>query len=232
MSLVDSRPNLLAMVDVVLLTLKDQRLHVALFQRDREPFAGRWTLPGGFVHEDEDDSVADTVMRVLRQKTGIVHPWLEQLCVFSGPNRDPRGWSLSVAHFALVPLVELQASQDPCGSGAMRLVDVAEVKSLPFDHDRIVAEAAERVRSKSSYSSIAAHLLPDEFTISQLHGVYQAVVGQEINMANFRRKISEMPLLEEVKGKVHHEGRMKPAQLFRLRPEYRRQLLVRQRGLA
>ena len=213
--------------DVVLLTVHESELHVALFLRDRDPELGRWALPGGYVHPDEDNSVADAAARVLLQKTNIRIPYLEQLHTFSGPLRDRRGWSISVAHYALVA-DQVLADAAP---EAMRLVSASAIPALPFDHNAIVDTALARVRSKSSYSSLPALLMPEEFTLPQLHGVYQAVLGEDLNMASFRRKMLELDILEAIKGGVHQVGKMRPAQLYRLRQQFRKSLVMRDRSL-
>ena len=98
-------PNPIVTTDVVVLTLKDGMLQLLLAQRaaDAAVAPGVWALPGGFVHMDEDRSLKDTVQRVFRTKTGGEVAYLEQLCTFGSAERDPRGWSLSVAYLALVP---------------------------------------------------------------------------------------------------------------------------------
>src|SRR5207248_2033777 len=100
-------------VDVVLLTIKENGLNVALLKRDREPYKGVLALPGGFVHVQDDADVRDAALRVLLEKTGIAAPYLEQLATFSGPVRDPRGWSMSVAHYALVSHDVIAAAGHP-----------------------------------------------------------------------------------------------------------------------
>src|SRR5262245_11049771 len=80
----------------------DGGLYVLLIQRGREPFAGQWALPGGFCVPGE--SVEQSAIRELEEETGLKGLYLEQLRTFSTPGRDPRGWIISVAHMALVPL--------------------------------------------------------------------------------------------------------------------------------
>ena len=77
-------------VDVVLLTLDGDTLKVALHRRKQAPFQGCLALPGGYVHVQEDEDMADAAHRILREKTGFEPTYLEQLEVFSGPQRDPR----------------------------------------------------------------------------------------------------------------------------------------------
>ncbi len=95
------RPTLT--VDIVPLTVDEERLCVLLARRDKPPFAGRLALLGGFVHVDEDQDLDGTARRVLADKAGISDLFIEQLMTFSGRERDPRGWSASVAYFSLTP---------------------------------------------------------------------------------------------------------------------------------
>jgi 8-oxo-dGTP diphosphatase len=156
-------------VDAVLLTLLDSELHVALHKRETEPCKGHWALPGGYVHEDEDSSAKDAAARVLLEKTTINSPYLEEFGTFSGPLRDPRGWSLTVVYFALVA--------EPMASNLVQLFPVNKLPALCFDHQQIVDSVVERVRNKAGYSSLPVHLVAKEFTISELHAAYESVLG-------------------------------------------------------
>lgn len=213
-------------VDVVLLCLQDARLHVALLRRPNAPYEGQLALPGGYVHAQEDLDTADAAARMLKDKTGVVSPYLEQLQTFSGPARDPRGWSLSVAYYALVPLASLSFSE------GLELVDVEELRSLPFDHRDIVLCAVSRVRNKSAYSSLPAHLCGDTFTLPELQSVYEAVMGHALNKVSFRRKMDELDVVEPVTGQMSSGGAHRPAQVYRLRSMYRKRLSLSGRSLA
>jgi 8-oxo-dGTP diphosphatase len=220
------RAEIICTVDVVLLTLDGDTLKLALLRRERDPFRGVLTLPGGFVHPEEDDDAEAAATRVLRDKAGIVSPYLEQLGAFSGRARDPRGWSLSVAYFALVP-IEVVTRAPP----STLTLAAAQVRQLPFDHRSIVAAALARIRSKSSYSSLPVYLCGETFTLPHLQSVYEAVVGQPLNKVTFRRKIEELGVLEPVAG-AWEEGRAnRPAQLYRLKDQYRRTLMTSPRSL-
>lgn len=203
----------IATVDIVLLTLAEGRLQVALYPRAAPPHAGVPALPGGYVHVDEDADVTATAHRVLRQKTALDGLYMEQLATFSGPSRDPRGWSLSVAHVALLPADRLLS-----GSDDLRLTQVDPLPpGLPFDHADILAAALERVRRKSVYSTLPSWLLGAEFTIAELHEVYRLVLGLErLDMAGFRKKILDLGVIEPVAGR-QRTGTHRPAQLYRRR---------------
>lgn len=211
-------------VDVVLLTLQHGALQVALLRRERAPFAGALALPGGYIHTAEDADAQASAARVLREKAGLQSPYLEQLATFSGPVRDPRGWSLAVAYCALVPPELLAAAP-------LTLVPVAELPALPFDHRTMVDAAVARVRSKSQYSSMPVHLCAEPFTLPQLQAVYEAVLGEPLNKVSFRRKVEELAMLEAVPGALHSGGAHRPAQLYRVRPAFRQRLSLSARGL-
>ncbi|WP_300451804.1 NUDIX domain-containing protein [Accumulibacter sp.] len=215
-------------VDVVLLTLQDEALHVALLQRDHPPFAGVLALPGGYVHADEDVDTGDAAMRMLREKTGIESPYLEQLATFSGRARDPRGWSISVAYYALVPWQVIATARHP----ELSLLAVDQVRALPFDHQQIIATAVRRVRDKSSYSSLPVYLCADRFTLPQLQSVYEAILGTPINKVSFRRKIDELDILEPVAGALETGKAHRPAQLYRVKKRFYRQLSLSDRALS
>jgi len=187
---------------------------------------GVLALPGGYVHAQEDQDAQDAAVRVLGDKVGIVSPYLEQLATFSGPGRDPRGWSLSVAYYALVPTAVVAKAPD-----AVRLVPVDRLPALPFDHRSIIEAAVSRVRAKSQYSSLPVYLCGERFTLPQLQAVYEAILGETINKVSFRRKIDALGMLEPIEGAMESGGAHRPARLYRLKREFRHSLSVLERGI-
>lgn len=201
-------------VDIVLMTVHEGELSVALIEREAEPFMGRLALIGGYLHVDEDPDAEAAARRILMAKAGLQGFFFEQLMTFSGRNRDPRGWSVSIAYFALVPHAALTAGTQP----ALTLRPISSPGDLPFDHDRIVDAARQRLRGKGAYSTMAAHLLPDIFTMSELQATYEVVLGERLDQSAFRRKMNDLGLLEEVAGEKRQtrEAR-RPTTLYRLK---------------
>lgn len=200
-------------VDVVPLTLRDGRLCVLRAVRDREPYAGRAALIGGYVHLDRDAHLGETARRVLAAKAGLHDLYVEQLSTFSGAARDPRGWSASVAYFSLSPIDALQSALARDG---LELLPVEEASGMPFDHDLILSAALERLRGKGAYSDLPARFLPAEFTLTELHEVYQTALGEQLNVDAFRRKVMEREFLEETGEKRRMPGANRPSALYRL----------------
>ena len=219
--------DIIATVDVILLTLKAGILNVALLKRDREPYFDVLALPGGYIHPEEDADTEAAAERVLRKKTGIVSPYLEQLATFSGQGRDPRGWSLSICYYALVSSELIEAAGHP----DVKLHPVDALRGLPFDHAGIIAAAVARVKNKSSYSSLPVYLCGEIFTLPQLQAVYETLLNEPINKVSFRRKIEEFDILEPIQGALATGAAHRPAQFYRLKKQYQKRLSLSDRGL-
>ena len=205
-------PQPIATVDVALFTVRDERLCVLLGRRRQAPHAGAWALPGGYVHTDEDTDTGATARRVLRQKTAAKVSYLEQLYTFSGQQRDPRGWSISVVYYALLPAAELgiEPDEDIC------LTPVSALPGLPFDHAGIIDTALDRLRNKAAYSSLPTYLLPPHFTLAELKRVYEQVMATDLDRTSFRRNMLAQQVIEAVEG-VTRGGAHRPAQVYRRR---------------
>ncbi len=207
----------LTSVDLVIFTIKDQALHVLLVQRGEHPFKGMWALPGGFIDIHNDDDLEATALRKLYQKTGVKTPYLEQLQGFGNRARDPRGWSATFSYFALIPSENIQLVHGANADAARWFVieDGGIALDLAFDHAQILRVAVQRLRSKVEYSSLPVHLLPEEFTLSELQRVHEIVLGRSIDKSAFRKRIREGDFLEEVPNGWRH-GSNRPARLYRL----------------
>ena len=196
-------------VDCVVFGLDEANLKVLLIERDLDPFAGTWALPGGFVNMGE--TVEKAAARELEEETGIKKLFLEQLYTFSAVDRDPRGRTVSVAFFALVNICEhkVQAATDARNAAWFSAVTPPR---LAFDHKEILKTAIARLKGKVRYRPIGLELLPPLFTLSRLQSLYEAVLEVELDKRNFRRKILSMDLLEETgrkeEGTAHRAARL------------------------
>ncbi len=196
--------------DVVIFTVDEDRLSVVLVRRDRDPFRGHWSLPGGLVGLDE--SLDTAARRWLAERTGIRGVYLEQLFTFGRPDRDPRRRVVTVAYFALVPTDRVRS--EALGDGALH--DVRDLPEMAFDHGGIVAMAHRRLVAKLDYSTIALQLMPERFTLSQLQGVYEVILGESLDKRNFRKRLMTMDCVE-VTGETLRTGPHRPARLYRTR---------------
>jgi 8-oxo-dGTP diphosphatase len=205
-------------VDAVVFGFDEGDLKVLLIQRELDPFAGKWALPGGFVRVGE--SLEGAVRRELEEETGVSKVYLEQLYTFGEPDRDPREHVVSVAFYGLVKLSDhrVRAATDARNVGWFL---VSETPSLAFDHGRILETALERLKAKVRYQPVGFELLPPKFTLSQLQHLYEAVLETALDKRNFRKKILAMDVLEEL-DEVEQDVAHRAARLFRFdRGRYR-----------
>ncbi len=202
--------------DPVVFTLLGDRLSVLLARRLELPQRGLFALPGGFVGAEE--SPEQTAERKLREKTGVGSVHLEQLRTYADPARDPRGWLPSIAYMALVRPESLPADRPADREASWHPVD--ELPELALDHARIVDDGLwrlkARVADKAWFVRVAGGLLHDEFTLGEAQRLYEALRGEEVDAANFRRDIRATGLVEETGGRFS-EGPGRPSRLYRRR---------------
>lgn len=177
-------------VDILVMTVYRQKLHLLLVKRSGHPFLGKWALPGGFLKMDE--SAEESAARILMAKAGVSGVHLEQLYTFSSVDRDPRTRILSIAFLATVPYGKLRfAAGDsvetaslftvggvtgegidtgagnafsPVGSAlVLTAPDGDEItgSDLAFDHEMIIRTAVLRMRGKIGYTDLAFGFLED-----------------------------------------------------------------------
>lgn len=204
------RPSVAVDVAVLSLDPSENRLGVVLHRRDPEDGWGHWSLPGTFVHEGE--RLREAALRALEVKAGIagLHP--RQLHVFDDPQRDPRGWVISVAHVDVVPYSRLQEALANRDDVRLAAVTAPRAK-LPYDHRQIIDAAVDEVRARYAAEPDPFGLLEtSEFTLLELRQVHEAVRGVRLQKDTFRRHMEEH--LDSADGKLS-QGVGRPATLYR-----------------
>lgn len=173
-------------VDLVVFGYQHNALSVLLLNRNEAPFKDQWTLPGAFLQMEE--RFRDTCSRILKTKLGMDDLYLEQLYSFDDLQRDPRGRVIAVAHYALV-----NPSRFAISAGSMandvQWFNVQKIPALGFDHTNIFNMALQRLQSKIQYHPVGFELLDEQFTMTELHELYECILGIAIDRRNFRRKM-------------------------------------------
>jgi 8-oxo-dGTP diphosphatase len=204
-------------VDLVILTVRENLLHVLAIERANEPYRSRTALPGGFLRAGED--LHEAAERELAEETGLdggaLH--LEQLATYGTPDRDPRGRVVSVAYLALAPDLPIPTA----GSDARtaRWVPVDQVRGdLAFDHSKILDDAVELARTRLELTTLATAFCGPVFTMGDLRKVYEVVWGAPLDPRNFSRKVISTDgfILPTGAKRAPETGR--PAMLYRRGP--------------
>jgi 8-oxo-dGTP diphosphatase len=121
----------------------DDSDRLLLIRRKYPPYAGAYALPGGFI--DVGETVEDGCRRELMEEAGIAAGELKLVGVYSEPNRDPRGHTVSVVYVGVIGPVEPTAGDD--AASAEWVADWRNAE-FAFDHKQIALDA-ERARPKT-----------------------------------------------------------------------------------
>ena len=178
--------------DCVIFGYDGKELKVLLIERGIEPFKGCWAFPGGFLNMDEDALAG--ARRELKEETGLENAFIEQFHTFSEPGRDPRGRVITIAHYALVKIQEVEGGDD---AAQARWFPIGEVPPLAFDHDRILRMAMSRLKERIRFEPVGFELLPDVFTMPQLQNLYEAILEVHFDRRNFASKMLKLGILED-----------------------------------
>lgn len=207
-------------VDVAVITVDASGRLCVLLVRRRGDNEGTWALPGRFLRERQ--LLAEAVALTLEEKCGLSPSALRgrtprQLHLFDDPDRDDRGWVLSMAHLLALPYEQLapvvEASPDvslaPIARGRL---SVPGQRALPYGQNEIVDYALKEMRRLYVEAPDPERIIEDsEFTLAQLHEIHVAVLDAEWQIDTFRRHM--IPQLMET-GRRATGGVGRPAALY------------------
>ena len=194
----------------VVFQVRAGKLQVLLWQRAKEPFAGDWSLPSGYL--DPGETLEQSIRRHLAGKVDVRElSHLEQLETRSDPRRHPKEWQLATAYLGVVPL-----GVDPALPEDTNWHSVDRLPKLAFDHRAITLAGRDRLRAKLSYTNIGFALAPETFSLSELRDIYAAALGHDVSATNLQRVLVRRGVLEST-GERREPGRAggRPAALFR-----------------
>lgn len=127
------RPKTPIVAADTIIRLRGEPGRVVLIKRKNPPHG--WALPGGFV--DIGESVEAGAIREAKEETGLDVSLQALLGVYSAPDRDPRGHTISTVYIA-------DAQGRPRAADDAAELDVFSLEALPeplaFDHAGILRD--------------------------------------------------------------------------------------------
>ncbi len=207
-------PKFHAAVDCIIFGFEEGELSLLLLQRNFEPAKGEWSLAGGFVEDDED--IDDAARRVVAELTGLDDLYMRQVHTYGEVSRDPGERVLSTAYYALVDIKKYDRELVRAHNAFW--IRLPEIPHLIFDHDRMVSDALRFMRYQATVKPVGINLLPEEFTLTQLQALYEAILGEPIDKRNFRKRIAQMDYIEKTGG-IDKTLSRKGAALYRFNRE-------------
>jgi 8-oxo-dGTP diphosphatase len=202
-------------VDSVIFGYHERELKV-LLQRPQNFI--KWTLPGGYVLKTE--SVDCAALRTVRYRTRLDNLFLYQFKVFGEPNRvkddtfTPEAYGkivgakieadhwmfenfVSIAYFALTEYSLVQ----PTGASYVEECCWFDINNLPgliYDHSDIIKEALKSLKLFIHHHPIGYELLPDKFTLPEIHSLYETILDKKIDIRNFAKKLTSIGLITKL----------------------------------
>ena len=197
-------------VDCIIFGFDNNKLKILIGRRNMDPGRGEWSLYGGFVRGDESlDEAAD---RTLLGLTGLRNVFMRQVGAFGSVDRDPGERVISVAYYALINVKDYDDRLRQ--AHGVEWVEVDKIPPMYSDHQDMVARARKLMRQKIKTEPVGFELLPSLFTLTQLQRLYEAVVGEEVDKRNFRKRIKEMDFIEKT-GLIDKTTSKRGAGLYR-----------------
>ena len=180
-------------VDAIIFGFDEGKLKVLIGRRQMEPGRGEWSLYGGFVSAEE--SIDDAAERTLEELTGLKHVYMRQVGAFGAVDRDPGERVVSIAYYALINVKDYdERLRQRYG---VEWMNINELPPLYSDHNDMIRQALKMMRQKIKTEPISFRLLPQLFTLTQLQRLYEAVLGEDVDKRNFRKRVKEMDFIEK-----------------------------------
>ena len=185
--------KVLVSVDCIVFGFENGKLKLLIGKRQMDPGRGEWSLYGGFVQANE--SLEDAANRVLYDLTGLKKIYMKQVGAFGAIDRDPGERVISVAYCALINVKDYDEKIRI--EHGLEWVSLLNLPKLYSDHEIMVKKAITLLRRRISTEPLSFNLLPDLFTLTQLQKVYEAILGEEIDKRNFRKRIKSIDFIEK-----------------------------------
>lgn len=196
-------------INTLIFCIKDGQLNVLLEKRNVAPEKGKWVLPGKFL--DYNLSPEETVQAKLKEILDTKNSYVEQLNLFGNPNKKLGKRVVTSIYLLLVSKNNLK----PNTKTEIKWFPVKRLPELGFDSEEIVNFATIKLKNKAKRSTVAARLLPKQFTLSELQKVNEIILEKSLNKRNFRTKLLSLNLLKPTKKKI--TGAHRPAILYELK---------------
>ena len=180
-------------VDCIVFGFDHNKLKLLIGRRQMDPGRGEWSLYGGFVKEDE--SLVEAANRVLFSLTGLKDIYMKQVGAFGAIDRDPGERVITVAYCALINVKDYD--DELRQQHGVEWVNVEELPQLYSDHNEMVRKAITLLRRRINTEPLSFNLLPELFTLTQLQHVYEAILGEQIDKRNFRKRVKGLDFIEK-----------------------------------
>jgi len=205
-------------LDCAIFGYHEQQLKILLIKHKA---INGWCLPGGYIKRTE--KLVEAANRNVRERTGLDNLFLQQFKTFGDPGRagtedfdaekwfevtgvriDKNNWlidqTISIGFYAITDFSKTELHADwyieKC-----EWFDIDAIPHLEFDHDEMVKEALHTLRVQLYHYPIGYNMLPEKFTLTEIHALYETLLGKKLDISNFPKKLIALGLLKKLDEK-------------------------------
>ena len=206
--------NIGVSVSICIFCYDEDQKKVLVVDKENDPFKGGKVLPHQMLQPKQ--SLEEVCSEVLEKNIGNNDVYVEQLNAFGKVYRHPSGRIIDISFYGLVNLEKDKIKLNKENNARFEKIDKS--LDLVFDHDDIIDIASKRIKRRMKYRPLGKNLLPSQFTMNELEGLYSCFLGKQFDKRNFRRRILEMDFLKEI-TKVQRNTRGRKAILYEFDPK-------------
>ena len=187
---------------------------VLLIKRSNEPFKDMWALPGGALYNNED--INNGLKRELKEKTGIENINLDMVNVYGKIDRSPVMRMVAVSYMGVIDSNRVSVLKETLKTSNADWFNINNIPKLAYDHNEILNDSVDKLKSKIFETDILKNLFNEEFTLPELQKVYETILDKTFDRRNFRKKLINDGVIEDTNKVVNFEGK-KPAKLYKFK---------------
>lgn len=195
-------------------TVENGITKVLLIRRKNEPFKDMWALVGGALRNNED--LLDGAIREIYEKTGIENINIYFSNVFGKVNRSPVMRMVATSFIGVIDNGKVNVLKETLKTSNAEWFDINKIPNLAYDHNEILTDSLEFLKTKIVNSNILKSLFPYGFTIPEIQKTYESILGIKFDRRNFRKKILSIDLIEDTNKTRIFEG-TKPAKIYKFK---------------
>lgn len=184
---------------------------VLLIKRSNNPYYGYWALPGGGLYNNE--LLIEGAKRELEEKTGVNGVNLSFDKYYDKVDRSPLKRMIAVSFIGVVDIKKAKIITETNKTSDSDWFDIRNIPELAYDYNEILNGSIESLKSLIQTTDILKSLFPNEFTLPELHQVYESILNINIDRRNFRKKMINSGFVKDTNKTITYKGK-KPAKLY------------------
>lgn len=214
-------------VECVIFGLDTDSLNVLLSKRslnlynDNYPVINDWMLPGQHVYKSNNlAQSADSVLKDITKEPYINKKQFRTYGSHRRVNTDKdllwirskggESRNLTVVYYLALPLEAINIDEN----NDFKWFPIKSLPEIGFDHETIITDAYEDLKSKIMTEPILFDLVPMKFTLNELQIAFEIALNIELDNRNFRKKAINKPYIVPLEDKKKVGISKKPSKLY------------------